>query len=71
MSKYENSVFLYSVHSTINLSAWRPKDTNVTLISFLGLFTEKITPETKAFFQNYLTNDVKIDEELSTSHFVT
>ena len=39
MSKYENSVFPYSVHCTVNLLAWRPKDTNVTLISFLRLFT--------------------------------
>ena len=31
MSKYENSVFPYSVHSTVNLSAWRPKDVYVTL----------------------------------------
>ena len=30
MSKYENNVFPYSVHSTVNLHAWRPKDTNVT-----------------------------------------
>ena len=60
MSKYEN-----------NLPAWRPKDTNVTLMSFLRLFTEKITPERKVFFQSYMTNVVKIDEirkELSTSH---
>ena len=25
MSTYENSVFPYSLHSTVNLSAWRPK----------------------------------------------
>ena len=50
MSKYENTVFPYSVHSTVNLPAWRPKDTNVTLISFLRLFTETITPERKVFF---------------------
>ena len=31
MSRYENSVFPYFVHSTVNLPAWRPKDTNVTL----------------------------------------
>ena len=30
-AKYENSVFPYFVHSTVNLPAWRPKDTNVTL----------------------------------------
>ena len=31
MSKHENSVFPYSLHSTVNLPAWRPKDANVTL----------------------------------------
>ena len=49
-------------------------DTNVTLMSFLRLLTETITPERKVFFQNYMANVVKIDEireeELSTSHFV-
>ena len=75
MSKYENSVFLYSVHSTVNLPAWRSKDANVTLMSFPRLFTETITPERKKFFfQNFMINVVKIDkirEELSTSYFVT
>ena len=33
MSKYENSVFPYSVYSTVNLPAWRPKDANVTLVN--------------------------------------
>ena len=47
MSKYENSVFLYSVHSTVNLPAWRSKDANVTLMSLPRLFTETITPEKK------------------------
>ena len=49
----------------------RPKDTNVTLISFLRLFTETITPERKGFFQNDMTNIVKIDEireELRRNH---
>ena len=50
MSKYENSVFPYSVHSTVNLPAWRLKDTNDTLMSFLRLFTETVTPERKSFF---------------------
>ena len=62
MSKYENSAFPYSLHSTLNLPAWRPKDTNVTLMSVHLVF-----------FQNDMTNVVKIDEireELSTSHFV-
>ena len=49
MSKYENSVFAYSVHSTVNLLAWSPKDTNVNLMSFLRLFTETISPE-RIFF---------------------
>ena len=49
MSKYENSVFPYSGHSTVNLPARRPKDTNVTL-SFPGLFTETITTERKFYF---------------------
>ena len=74
MSKYENSVFPYSVHSTVNLPTWRRKDKNVTLTSFLRLLTETITHERKGLFQNYMTNVVKIDEileELSTSHFVT
>ena len=30
MLKYKNSVFPYSVYSTVNLPAWRPKDANVT-----------------------------------------
>ena len=51
MSKYENSVFPYSVHSTVNLRTWRPKDTNVTLMSFLRLFTETITPQRNVFFK--------------------
>ena len=62
MLKYENSVFPNSVHSTVNLPAWRPKDANVTIMSFLGLFTETITLERKVFFQNYLINVVKIDK---------
>ena len=74
MSKYENSVFPYSIHFTVNLPAWKPKNTNVTLMSFLRLFTETINPERKVFSQNYMTNVVKIDEireELSKFHFVT
>ena len=50
MSKYEDSVFPYSVRSTVNLPAWRPEDKNVTLMSFLRLFTETITPKRKVFF---------------------
>ena len=72
MSKYENSVFPYSLHSTVNLPPWRPKDTNVTFMTFLLLFTETITPE-RTFYMTILTHIVKIDEireELSISHFV-
>ena len=61
MSKYENSVFPYSIHSTVKHFAWRPNGTNVTLMSFPRLFTEKITTERKVFFQDYMTN-VKINE---------
>ena len=50
MSKYENSAFPCSLTSTVNLPAWRPKDTNVTLMSFLRLCTETITPKRKTFF---------------------
>ena len=61
MSKYKNSVFSYSVHSTVNRRPRRAKDTNDNLISFIRLFTEIITPERKVFFQNYMTNVVKIE----------
>ena len=75
MTKYENSVFPYLLHSTVNLPALWSKDTNVTLISFPRLFAEAITPKRKKFFfQNFRINVVKIDEireELSTSYFVT
>ena len=74
MAKYENRVLLYSLYSTVNLPAWNPRETNITLMSFLRLFTETITPEKKFFFQNYMANVVKIDkicQKLSTSHFVT
>ena len=62
MSKSENSVFPYSVHSTVKLPASRPKDANVPLMSFLRLFTETITPERKGFLQNYMANIVNIDK---------
>ena len=76
MSNYENSMFPYlffTFYCIVNLPAWRPKDKNVTFMSFLRLFTETITPPKKVFIQNYMTNVVKIDEireELSTSHVV-
>ena len=74
MSKYENNVFPYSVHSTVNLPARRPKDINVSLISFFVCLLRQLFPTENFFFRNYMTNVVKIDEireELSTSHFVT
>ena len=46
---WENSVFPCSVHPTVNLSAWRAKDTIVTLMYFFRLFTETIDPERKVF----------------------
>ena len=52
MLKHENSLFPYSLRSTVNLPEWRMDDADVTLISFLRLFTETITPEGKNFFQN-------------------
>ena len=51
MPKYENSVFPYSLHSTVNLPEWKPRDTNDTLMSFLRLCTEIITPQRKSFFK--------------------
>ena len=51
MSKYENRVLLYSLYSTVNLPAWNPRETNITLMSFLRLFTETITPEKNFFFK--------------------
>ena len=50
MSKYENSAFPYFVHSTVNLCAWRRKDKNVTLMSFLRIFTETIAAVREHFF---------------------
>ena len=41
ISKYENSVLPYSVHSAANICAWRPKDANVTLMYFLHLLPEE------------------------------
>ena len=50
MLKHENSLFPYSLRSTVNLPEWRLDDADVTLISFLRLFTQTITPERKSFF---------------------
>ena len=38
MSQYEKSEFRYSVHSTVNHPAWKPKDTTVLLLLLLLLF---------------------------------
>ena len=46
---YENSVFPYSAHSAVDLPAERSKDTNVSFMSFLRLFTETINTERKVF----------------------
>ena len=48
LSKYENRLFPYSLQITVNLPEWKLEDTNVTLISFLHLFTETITPKRKS-----------------------
>ena len=45
MSKYENSLFPYSSHSTVNLPEWRLEDTNVTLISLLRLRKKSSFPK--------------------------
>ena len=67
MSKYENSLFPYFLQITANLPQWKLKDTNVTLIYFLRLLTETITPERKSFFRKL--NDInKIREELWRIH---
>ena len=74
MSKTENNVFSYSVHFTVNITAWRMENPTVTLVSFLRLFTEAITPKRKDFFQNYMAKFVKIEEireKIATSHIAT
>ena len=49
MSKYENSVFPYSVHFTVNLLAWRSKGTNVTLCLFSVYSLRQLLPKEKFF----------------------
>ena len=73
ITKYEDIVFPYSAHSTVNLHAWRPRDKcyfNVLSPSIhsssIRILTA-ITPEIKGFFQNYMRNNVeigKVREEL-------
>ena len=72
ISKYENSVLPYSVHSTLNLPVWRPKDKNVTLMSLLRLFTETITPKRKVFSKiNDKTMLSKLKKSLrNCQHFI-
>ena len=74
MSKYENCVLLYSLHSFYcKASCIQAKRHKYYFNVFSPSTTETITPEKDFVFQNYMTN-VKIDEicqELSTSHFVT
>ena len=66
MSNYEKSIFPCSVHSTVNLLPWRPKDANVTLISFPSIHVYSIHRDNysrkKRFFENHMTNVVTIDE---------
>ena len=65
---YENvKVCPYSVHSNVNLFAWKPKDTNVTLMSFLRLFTEAINPDRKVLSQNYIANVDNCSQMLTKS----
>ena len=60
MSNYENSVF-HILYILLLIIQHGGRKTNVTLMSFLRLFTETITPERKSlFFQNYMRNVVKI-----------
>ena len=73
ITKYQDIVFPYSAHSTVNLHAWRPRDKcyfNVLSPSIhsssIRILTA-ITPEIKGFFQNYMRNNVeigKVREEL-------
>ena len=48
ISNYESSVFPYSLHSTVNLPAWRPKDK-----CYFNVFSPSviITPERKNFLK--------------------
>ena len=57
---YENSMFPYTLHSTVNFSTWKAKDKCYFNV-FFRLFTETITDERKKFFfQNYMKNVLKI-----------
>ena len=52
MSIYENSLFPCSLHSTVNLPAWRPKPKKFSVYSLKQLLSKE-----KVFYQNYVTND--------------
>ena len=62
ISKYENSLFSYSLHSTVNLPEWRLKDTNVLQYLFSVCLLRQLLPKEKTFLQNYTRNIAKIDE---------
>ena len=47
--------------SIAKLPAWRPKDTNVPLVSFLRLFSETILPK-EFYFSKFMSNIAEIDE---------
>ena len=73
MSNYDNSVFPYPLHSTVNLPAWRPKDANVNLMSFPRLFIETSITDRKVLFSKLhdkCSKNLQIREELSASHFL-
>ena len=54
MPTYENSVFPYSVHSTVNLPAWRPKDANDTLMSFLRIKDKELHDKGPKIYTNFI-----------------
>ena len=62
ISKYENSLFSYSLYSTVNLPEWRLKDTNVLQYLFSVCLLRQLLPKEKTFLQNYTRNIAKIDE---------
>ena len=69
MSNYENTVFSYCLHLTETF-AWRPKDTNVTLIIFFfSIYSlRQLLPREPAFFQNYMINVVGDHAQMNCQH---
>ena len=66
MSKYENSLFPYSLQITVNLPEWKLKGK-----CYFNIFSPSVYWNKKALFQNYMKNIVKIDkirEELWRNH---